>query len=47
MKKNSRKQTAKHAKSEVKIKNDAPSAAKWPDFAARAKEIFGDRVQCR
>jgi antitoxin (DNA-binding transcriptional repressor) of toxin-antitoxin stability system len=22
----------------------APSLKKWPDFAARAKEIFGDRI---
>ena len=28
----------------VPEKRDSPKPAKWPDFEARAKEIFGDRV---
>ncbi|MGA8621683.1 MAG: hypothetical protein WB660_24570 [Candidatus Sulfotelmatobacter sp.] len=32
------------AKGEVKIENDALTAVKYPDFAARRKKIFGDRV---
>jgi hypothetical protein len=44
MKKNSKKQTAERAQRETKIKDDAPSAVRYPDFAARRKKIFGDRV---
>jgi len=39
-----KKQKAERPKEETKINNDAPPAAKWPDFAACAEEIFGDRV---
>jgi hypothetical protein len=42
MKKNSKKQTAK--RKEIEIEHNAPSAAKYPDFAARCKRIFGSRV---
>jgi hypothetical protein len=44
MKKRCRGKRAKQGKQNLNIPNDAPRAAKWPDFAARATEIFGDRV---
>ena len=44
MTKNSKKQKAERARDETKINNDASPAAEWPDFEARAREIFGDRI---
>jgi hypothetical protein len=41
---NLKKQKPEHAQSGTKIKNDTPSGLKRPDFAARRKRIFGDRV---
>jgi hypothetical protein len=43
VKNKSKKQTAKRPK-ETEVKAKAPSAASWPDFAARRKKIFGDRI---
>jgi len=42
MTKNPEKRKAERAPD--KIKNDAPSAVKYRDFAARRKKIFGNRV---
>jgi hypothetical protein len=44
MTKTSKKQKAEHAQGETGVKNDALSACKYPDFAARRKKIFGGRV---
>ncbi len=44
MKKNSKMQNAERAKGETRTANDTPSAVKYPDFAARMKKIFGNRV---
>jgi hypothetical protein len=44
MRKNSKKQKAERTKGEIRTANDTPSAVKYPDFPARMKKIFGDRV---
>jgi hypothetical protein len=44
MLKKSRKLKTERTKRKVKIENDAPPPARWPDFTARAKKIFGNRI---
>jgi hypothetical protein len=44
MKKKSSGKRAKRGKERLKPESDAPSAVKYPDFAARIEKIFGNRI---